>query len=118
MKVIIAGCRHFRHPADYELVETAVRESGFEITEVVSGGAKGIDQWGSTYATRNRIACRPFYAQWRLHGHGAGFIRNQAMADYADALIAVWDGKSRGTADMIDRACRSGLRLYVYDAGL
>lgn len=118
MKVIIAGCRHFEHPADYELVEAAVRESGFEITEVVSGTARGIDRWGSTYATRHKIACRPFYAQWRLHGKGAGMIRNQAMADHADALIAVWDGASKGTADMIDRAKKRGLKVFVYDAEL
>lgn len=118
MKVIIAGCRHFGHPADYELVEAAVRESGFEITEVVSGRARGIDRWASTYATRNRIPCRPFYAQWHMHGQVAGMVRNQAMADYADALIAVWDNRSRGTADMIDRARKQGLKVYVYDAEL
>lgn len=118
MKVIIAGCRHFEHPADYELVEEAVRESGFEITEVISGTARGIDRWGSAYATRHRIPCRPFYAQWRLHGKAAGMIRNQAMADHGDALIAVWDGVSKGTADMIERAKKQGLRVFVYDAEL
>ena len=45
-------------------------------------------------------------------------IRNQVMADHADALIAVWDGASKGTADMIDRAKKRGLKVFVYDAEL
>ena len=44
----------------------------------------------------------------------AGKIRNQAMADAADALVALWDGNSGGTADMIRRARAAGLKVFVY----
>lgn len=53
-----------------------------------------------------------------MYGNAAGFIRNQAMADYADALIAVWDNRSKGTADMIRKAIGRGLPVFVYDAEL
>lgn len=118
MKTIIAGSRSFRHNADLELIEQAVRLSGFSISEVVSGTAYGIDRLAIAWALRNHIPVREFYAQWGVHGQSAGYMRNMAMAEYADALIAVWDGSSRGTAHMIDHARKRGLPVFVLDAGL
>ena len=43
MKVIIAGSRNF---TDYKVLQDAIKNSGFKITEVVSGGAKGVDSLG------------------------------------------------------------------------
>lgn len=118
MKVIIAGSRCFTHPADYALVEMAVDASGFKITEIVSGMAKGIDTFAMRYGYRQGIKVRPFYAHWRQAGRLAGFDRNQQMADYAEALIAIWDGVSNGTRDMIEKARRKGIPVYVMDASL
>lgn len=55
-----------------------------------------------------------FPADWNAHGKAAGPIRNQQMAQEADVLIAFWDGKSRGTKDMIEKATRAGLDMHVY----
>lgn len=119
MKVIIAGSRSFRHPADYQLVVQAVRESGFTPTTILSGMAKGVDKLGVRYAVEHRIPWRPFYARWDEHGpRSAGMIRNRAMADHADALVAVWDEESKGTLDMIEVARKKGLPVYVLNAGL
>ncbi len=51
---------------------------------------------------------------WDIHGKSAGHIRNAEMADYADALIAFWDGKSRGTANMIENARKRGLKIKIF----
>ena len=109
MKTIIAGSRNI---TDYTLVEAAVKESGFEITEVVSGAARGVDRLGEVWADQHQIVYRQFKADWNTHGKAAGFIRNQEMADYAEALVAVWNG-SRGTKDMITRATNRGLKVHI-----
>lgn len=112
MKVIIAGSRSL---LGIDLVEAAVLASGFIITEVVSGKCpKGIDVSGEDWAFIHGIPVRPFPADWKTHGrYRAGSIRNHQMGDYAEALIAIWDGRSSGTADMIDYAKRKGLKVYV-----
>lgn len=85
------------------------------ITEVVCGGAHGADHYGFVWASEQQLNTKIFSADWLLHGRSAGPIRNSAMADYADALILVWDGKSRGSADMLRKAKANGLRLFVWD---
>lgn len=110
MKVIIAGGRDI---TDYNLVLTAINESDFEITEVVSGMASGVDQLAIQYANENNLPIQQFWAEWNFYGKSAGPIRNRQMADYADALIAIWDGKSRGTKNMIDEATKKGLKIKV-----
>lgn len=99
MKVIIAGSRTITDP---QVVADAVRKSGFQVTEVVSGCARGVDLLGSQWAAHNGIPWKAFPADWEKHGKKAGYLRNVEMANYAEALIAVWDGESRGTKHMID----------------
>jgi hypothetical protein len=64
------------------------------------------------YANLNDVEIEIVEADWDL-GNGAGPIRNQKMAKKGDALIAIWDGESSGTRDMIDKALAEGLSLYV-----
>lgn len=110
MKVIIAGPRDFH---DYEVMYQAIRDSGFAIIEVVSGKATGADALGERWALESRVPLKEFPANWVEHGKAAGPIRNGQMADYADALIAVWDGKSN-TGNMIKQARAKGLDVYVH----
>jgi hypothetical protein len=98
MKVIIAGSRDIQ---DYTLVEEAVVTSGFEITEVVCGMARGIDLLGKEWAKKNSKLCTEFPARWQQYGNAAGPFRNLEMGKYADALIAIWNQKSVGTKHMI-----------------
>lgn len=111
MKTIIAGSRGI---TDKRAVLRAVFESKFCITEIVCGGARGVDAIGEEIARDLGLPVRKFVANWDLHGNKAGVIRNQAMADHADALIAVWDGTSRGTNDMMSKAKKKGLKTFVY----
>ncbi|NKE72859.1 DUF2493 domain-containing protein [Candidatus Manganitrophus noduliformans] len=110
MRTIIAGSRTIN---DSLLVEQAVRESGFRITEVLSGGARGVDCLGEEWARRNGVPVRHFPADWERYGKRAGYVRNEEMADRAEALISVWDGRSPGTGQMIEIAKRKGLKVFV-----
>ena len=96
-KYIIAGGRDFNN---YSIVRE-VLEKYNDIDEIVSGDARGADTQGIMYANQYHIPIQHFPAQWDLYGDNAGFIRNAEMADYADAAIVFWDGKSHGTKNMI-----------------
>jgi len=111
MKVIIAGKRDYYK---YEAVQEAVKASGFVITEEVSGAASGVDALGEKWAKDNNVPIKRFPADWGKNGKAAGPIRNKQMADYAEALIALWDGNSKGTANMIMQARNAGLKVFVY----
>lgn len=111
MRVIIAGSRSI---ASAEIVEKAIAASGFEVSEVVSGAARGVDRLGESWAGARGITVRRIEPDWQVYKRGAGPQRNREMAKTADALIAIWDGKSRGTADMIRTAHKFNLQVYVY----
>lgn len=111
MKVIVAGGRDFN---DFDVVANAIVESKFIITEIVSGCAAGVDTLGEIYAAENDIPVKKFPADWKKNGRSAGPIRNGQMAEYADALVAVWDGVSRGTKNMIDQATARGRQVHVH----
>jgi hypothetical protein len=110
MKVIIAGGRTI---TDYSLVLSALAESEFIPTEIVSGMAPGVDTLAIQYARENNLPLAEFHADWNKHRRAAGPIRNRQMAEYGDALIAIWDGESRGTKNMIEEATKKGLKVYV-----
>ena len=88
-----------------------------EITSVVSGCARGADQLGERWAQQEGLEVTRFPAEWDRDGRAAGYMRNERMAREADALIAVWDGRSRGTGHMISMAKRWGLRVWVEKVG-
>ena len=110
MRVIIAGGRDIN---DFDILLDAVEESQFEITTVISGGARGVDHMGEIFAEEMNLNLKIFRADWETNGRAAGPIRNRKMAENADALIAIWDGKSRGTKNMIETAKKLGLLVYV-----
>jgi hypothetical protein len=110
MKVIIAGSRNVN---DYSLIIEAVERSGYNITEVVSGCAIGIDRLGERWATANNIPIKEMPADWNRNGKAAGPLRNKAMAEYADAAIVVWDGKSPGSRNMVENMIRRKKPYYV-----
>ena len=132
MRVIIAGSRAIKGQLAYDLIEEAVDETGWRITEVVSGDAEGVDQVGVEWAKKNKLDYVIMPANWKLHGKRAGYLRNQKMAWYVRSasrilelqgkevpdkwrcgLIAIWNGTSRGTAHMIDLAREMNLEVIV-----
>ena len=109
-RVIIAGSREFN---DYNVLLEAIDEAPFYVTYVISGGAKGVDAMGERYASEMDIPMAVYLPDWSQYGKVAGPMRNAKMADGADALIALWDGKSKGTKNMIETAQKKGLKVYV-----
>jgi hypothetical protein len=115
MRTIIAGSRGI---TDYEEVRKAIIDSGFIITEVVSGACPtGVDPLGERWAYLNDIPVKRFPADWDKFGKGAGPIRNREMARYGEALIACWDGVSRGTLNMVQEARLKGLKVHLHTVG-
>lgn len=110
MRVIIAGSRTIN---DYERLVDAIYRSRFDIGSIITGGARGVDFLGKRYAKENKIPHIEINANWKDNGPSAGFVRNIRMASAADALIALWDGKSTGTSHMIRTARRFKLKVYI-----
>lgn len=118
MKTIIAGSRDLETFKDHYkifIVSEAVHASGFlpEITEIVSGGARGIDLAGELFAENYNIPVKKFIPDWSIGKH-AGILRNREMAEYADALILIWNGTSRGSANMLKQATEKKLKIYQH----
>ena len=113
IKVIIAGGRGF---TNYQLLKLKCDQILVNVKkdiQIVSGGARGADELGERYAKEKHYSVKRFEARWDIYGKRAGFIRNQEMAEYADALIAFWDGKTPGTRMMISLAHERVLKVRV-----
>jgi hypothetical protein len=112
MKTIVAGSREI---TDYQLVWDAIYSCPW-ITEIVSGGARGVDLLGEKAAASFGIPVKVFpvtSADWEKFGKAAGIMRNQQMAEYADALIAIWDGESTGTWNMIKESEKRKMKVHI-----
>lgn len=110
MRTIIAGSREGVTRA---AVSLAIKNCGWVPSVVLSGCARGADRLGEIWARDNAVPIEKFPADWIGYPRAAGHIRNALMADNAEALVALWDGKSKGTKHMIDNATGKGLRVYV-----
>ena len=108
MRTIIAGSRTI---TDYELVTEAIHNSGFSITEVICGGAKGVDELGAKWAENNNATIVYVRARWDVFGKSAGYKRNEAMAHLADAAIVIHNN-SPGSLHMIVIAKKFGLIVF------
>lgn len=98
MKTIIAGTRDFD---DIGLMHWVLSGLPWTITTALCGKAKGADALGEQWAQAYNIPVIGFEADWNRHGKAAGPIRNESMLMGAEALVAFWDGTSRGTEHMI-----------------
>ena len=100
MKIAIVGSRNY---SDLDHVRGIVKSLSRD-TEIVSGGAPGVDKIAEQAAIDRGMPTKIFPADWEKYGRGAGAIRNKAIVNYADGVIAFWDGTSRGTKNTIDLA--------------
>jgi hypothetical protein len=103
MKLAIVGSRTFRDYPYFENIVNKFRELN-HIDEIVSGGAIGTDDLAEIYAHENNISLKIFYPEWGKYGKSAGYIRNKLIIEYADEVMAFWDGQSKGTKHDIDIA--------------
>ena len=112
MKIIIAGTRTFTNYKKLCKVCDHLLQDQTNI-EIVSGTCRGTDKLGEQYAKERGCKLTQFPADWNKYGKAAGPKRNQQMANYADVLIAFWDGKSRGTKNMIDLAKNADFKIWI-----
>lgn len=117
MRCVICGSRTID---DYEFLKQAILESKFDITEVVSGCAFGADRLGEQWAIEQKLQLHKFPADWNRHGRYAGFLRNKEMVNFVSppdclngCVLALWDGKSKGTAHTIKLAKAAKIPCFV-----
>jgi hypothetical protein len=109
-KIAVSGSRTID---DYGVVIGVFKDSPFSAKEIIHGGARGVDSLAEKFANEARIPTRIFLPDWRKFGKRAGVLRNIEIVDSCDALIAIWDGKSKGTKQAIDYAKRIGKPVYL-----
>lgn len=111
-RVIVAGGRDFNN---YDLLKQKldIYLANLNNIVIISGKAEGADRLGEEYAKENNYKLVMYQADWNTHGKAAGPIRNKQMAEYGEYLIAFWDGKSKGTKNMIEVAKELGLKIKI-----
>ena len=127
LRIIVAGCRDFEDYAEIDMVldksiEYYLYREDFNIDdiEIIEGECRGVDLLAKHYAEEHGYKVKGFPANWNTEGRAAGPLRNQRMSAYAaedghkGVLIAFWDGKSRGTKNMINCANKKNLDIYIY----
>ncbi len=114
MKLAIIGSRSFE---DYEFavaqLHELIQKEKWVLTHIVSGGAKGADQIGERFALEHELELLLFKPDWKRFGKRAGFMRNSDIIAHSDAVVAFWDGASRGTKDSIDKAKALNKKVMV-----
>ena len=113
-RLVVAGCRDFH---DYSVASSEITKHLQKLDAeysviIVSGCAEGADKLGERYASEHNLTVERFPADWERYGRGAGPKRNAQMAKVADGVLVFWDGKSRGTKNMIENAKKAN-KPYV-----
>ena len=114
-KLIVAGGRDFADYPTLVRVLFALAEVDYADKEIsiVSGMAKGADALGVRFAKENSVTLYEFPANWNKYGKSAGYRRNEEMGNFADGLLAFWDGESKGTKNMIEFMRAKGKAVHV-----
>ena len=113
VKMAIVGSRN-TGTVDFSLVMDELRQRVKNpITEIISGGAKGYDTMAAAWAILRGISVTELRPDYQKYGRAATFIRNRAIVDSADIVVAFWDGKSRGTKYTIDYAEKKNKEIII-----
>ncbi len=85
-----------------------------DTTEIVSGGARGVDTSARDYALRHGLKLTEYLPEYDRYGRVAPLKRNITIIENADLVLAFWDGKSRGTKYMIDNCKKRNIPVKIY----
>ena len=129
MKIAVIGSRSF---SNYRLLSEKLDkiQQLQQIDVIVSGGAKGADSYSEFWANMHNVETKIFLADWdnitrpgatvkrnkygKQYDSSAGHVRNQLIIDYADIIVAFWDGRSPGTNNAIDLAKDANKPIKVF----
>ena len=89
-----------------------------DTSEIVSGGATGIDTSARNYALSNNIKLTEFLPKYNKYGKLAPLKRNIEIMEYSDYIIAFWDGKSKGTKFVIDNCKKLNIPIKIYEINI
>lgn len=116
MKIGIVGSRTFEeYTAMSDFIKEKIDLGDYDT--VVSGGAVGADNLAERFARENGLRMIVHSPEWNRFGNNAGFIRNSKIVEESDIIFAFWDGRSRGTADTMEKARRQNKKVYVFTFG-
>lgn len=107
MKVAVVGSRNLR-------VDDLGKYLPDSVTEIISGGARGVDTCAREYALSQGIKLTEFLPEYDKYGRVAPLRRNITIIEYADLVLAFWDGNSRGTKFVIDKCKERGVPVKIY----
>ena len=107
MKVAVIGSRNLSVPNLEKYLPA-------ETDEIVSGGAKGVDTSARNYARSHGIKLTEFLPEYDKYGNRAPLVRNIQIIEYADIVLAFWDGQSHGTKFVIDNCRKMGVEVKIY----
>lgn len=105
MKIAVVGSR--------DITVEDIGKYILDCDEIVSGGARGVDSSAADYARRNGIKLTEFLPDYERYGRAAPIVRNRLIVDYSDAVIAFWNGRSKGTLSVIKYAEKVGKECRV-----
>jgi len=115
VRLAVVGSRDF---TNHLLMRSRVDDidAGGWIEAIVSGGAAGADSLAPIIAQGLEVPCTVHKPEWDKHGKAAGFIRNQAIVDDADAVAAFFGPgpETKGTQDTIRRARKARKPVHIY----
>lgn len=106
MKIAVIGSRNMT-------VNDLGQYLPIEVSEIVSGGAKGIDTCAKEYALAHGIKLTEFLPEYKKYGRSAPLKRNLSIIDYADEILAFWDGHSKGTKYVIEHCHKMNKKVRV-----
>ncbi len=111
MILAVVGSRNW---TDKQKVMDELNNLSYSISQIVSGGAEGVDTLAATWARANHVPLVEYLPEWSQYGKAAGAIRNKLIVNSCDKLIAFWDGTSKGTKISIDLATQQGKLLSIF----
>ena len=111
MKLAIIGSRNLH----VKNIERYILDG---VTEIVSGGAKGVDRDAEDFAKSSNLKITVFLPEYEKYGRGAPIVRNKQIVDYADEVLAFWDGSSRGTYSVIEYCRKIGKKVNVIERNI
>lgn len=106
MKVAIIGSRNM-------IIDNIEKYLPENVSEIVSGGAKGVDSCARDYAVKNNIKLTEFLPEYKRYGKNAPIIRNNKIIDYSDIIIVFWDGESKGTKYVINECKKRNKNIKI-----